>query len=124
MNHELRQTIAAAIAPSETHAPSGLLVRHFGLANARTLMSEARGAVVKLHKAHRTVSIAVKHWDGSTQSAIRIARSTLLYQGRMRALETILGAMTIKLPSVQKATIKRRKERAAYHRVRHGENYT
>jgi hypothetical protein len=52
------------------------------------------------------------------QSAIRIARSALLYQGRMRALESALGAMNVKLPSVQKAATKRRKERAAYHRVR------
>ena len=122
VSKQLQQAVAAAITAFETNAPPGLLVRQFGAANARTLISESRGAVVKLYKAYRTVAIAIKHWDGSSRSAVRIARSTLLYQGRMRELESILGARTVKSPPVHWAAVKRRKERAAYHRDRRSDS--
>jgi hypothetical protein len=117
MTEDLQQAIAMATSALESKGESDLLVRQFGKINARLLLRDSRGAVSKLHKAHRAVAMAINQWDGSPKSAIRIARSALSYHERMCDLSLLCHAPAIQ-PSIQRAKIERRRERAAFHRGR------
>ena len=115
----LRQAIALAATTEaeEGGASEHLLVSQFGSINARLLVRDHRGAVTKLRKAHSTLARAIKLWDESPGSAVRLARAALSYHERMCDL-SLLCSSPIAKPSIQRATKERRRERAAYHRDR------
>ena len=98
-------------------ASADLLVRPFGSVNAKLLVHDHRGVVNKLRRAHGALATAIKLWDESPKSALRLAQAALSYHDRMCELSFLCSAPTLQ-PSIKRATIERRRERAAYHRDR------
>ena len=116
ITEDIQAIVMAASAVVVPDGESDLLERQFGKINARLLVRDSRAAVSKLHKAHRAVTMAIKQWDGSPKTAVRLARSALSYHERMCDLSLL--CRTTAQPSIQRAEIERRRERAAFHRGR------